>query len=168
MKRKDLDIERIKIFPSGKLSLNPLYKHSIEVQHQCKLYAASNHTPKFKASDSQGIDSGLERRGLFIETKQRFLPPDEFEQASEKKMSNIHQADLTLIDKFNSTQYQLAFIHLLLPYAKQAFTSLHLPQLRATFKQACLECDRFQMMINEYYEITGVDSDKVTRDKLKE
>ena len=165
MKRVNLDNERIKTFTEGKMCINPLYKHAIQIIHQCKLYITSNHTPKFKAADSQGVDSGLIARGLFVATKNRFLGADDYEEAKANNETNIHHADETLLEKFDDPAYQLAFIHVLLPYAQEMFTTktLGLPLMRKSFKEVCMELDRFKKMLKEHYENTNNDDDKISK-----
>ena len=127
---------------------------------------------------------------LYIETKYKYLPkhkydktlgnienslakykekkPEKYKQLFEAKTKYIRIADETLIDKFNSPIYQLAFIHLLLPYAKKAFTSLELPTLRENFIEVCRDSDRMQKLLDDYYEITNLEPDRVTKLELRQ
>jgi hypothetical protein len=153
LNRTELDIDKLKSFCEGSENVNEMYKSAKVFKHQCKLYIATNHSPYFKP------DSGIERRGLLLESSKQYLPKD-------KITSQSQSLDVCILDKFDNIEYQIAYIQLLLPYAKKAFSEMNLTNMHKKFTDTCFELDRFKQLIQERIDITGNDADRLTKMEL--
>lgn len=162
--RKNLDCERLKDFVDGdQIGGNEvLYGTAENIDIHCKLYCTSNKDPVFDT------DEGIARRGILEILKNRFYDKDKYDSIIDK--SGIYIKDNSLDKKFLCEPYAMAFISILLPYAKKYYEeSLHIPKkIEKEFLNLCEDNDLMKLFIDKFYEQTGNDDDRVHKDDLVE
>lgn len=165
---KPLDTPFIKDFVDGsKISGNEVMYGTIEdINLQCKIYMNSNKTPKFPPC------RGIKRRILLqYFTNQFFVEKRDYDK--NKHLKGMYLSDLDLDKKFErSDDLKVAVIHLLLPYAMQYYElkeKLIIPEiLHTNFDAVYEDNDRMKMFIENFYDITGSDDDKVYKEDFNE
>ena len=96
-----------------------------------------------------------------------FLDEDKYKLNKHKK--GVYLKDTDLIKTcFNQNDYKLAFFHLLLPYAVRyyasKFNNVNMKPLIENWENVCCQNDNMQQFIDEKYEITNNDSDRIHKD----
>lgn len=164
MERKSIDIQAYKDYAGGKkIGGNEiLYGTAESIRIYFKLMFISNKFPKFKS------DAGVKRRGLCIEHKNLFYDDKKYEANKHKK--GVYLKDGSLGELFEQDDYKLAFFHLLLPYAikyyQYNFSKIDMSLLIETWEIICCENDDMGQFIDENYDITGNDDDRVHKDEF--
>ena len=126
-----------------------------------KLIFISNKFPKFSSDD------GIKRRGFCAEHTNLFLDNDKYKLHKHKK--GVYKKITGLIKTcFNQSDYKLAFFHLLLPYAVKYYTSkfdnIDMKPLIENWENICFQNDNMKQFIDEKYEITNNDANRVHKD----
>ncbi|AYV81404.1 MAG: DNA primase, partial [Harvfovirus sp.] len=158
--RSMLDADLLKDFVDGdKIGSNEIvYGTAADIILYAKILITSNKN--FIAD----VDEGLMRRGLVSELINRFLSKVMFDEATNKK--GIYLLDNTLIEKFDSAEYQLAFIYILLPFAKQYYEKgLSVPKIIIKqFRDMCDENDTMSEFLRNHFVITHDNADLIHKD----
>ena len=108
------------------------------------------------------VDGGIARRLRVIEFKYKFKMPEEYDESNP-----YHKVvDVTINKKFADDQrYRQAFMKLICDNWTnnvQKLTSLSAPaDVREASKSYIEECNPVLLFINEHYEITGNENDKI-------
>ena len=143
-----------------------LYGTTKDIEIGFKLMFTANCTPKFEG------DAGMDRRGLLLEHTNQFLDPIRFKQEQKKNPEKINKSiflgDPTLISKFSKSEYKLALLQILLPYAKMFYEKNTcdnwIPYIN-NWAKCCHSNDRVTVYVDECYQITNDHkNDKVTKD----
>jgi P4 family phage/plasmid primase-like protien len=159
MNKNKLDISKLKEFVDGNdINCNIMYGTSDLVKVTSKLIIATNNSPVFDT------DEGIQRRGLILECKNRFVDKNDYEKLKGKK--GIYLKDEGIMNLFNDSKYILAFVNLLIPYAVKFYKEgLIVPkEINNAFKELCEENDTMKDFINSQFEITNDDSDRIGKD----
>jgi phage/plasmid-associated DNA primase len=162
MERKSIDIQAYKDYAGGKkIGGNEiLYGTAESIRINFKLMFISNKFPKFKS------DAGVKRRGLCIEHTNLFYDDKKYEANKHKK--GVYLKDSSLGELFERDDYKLAFFHLLIPYAiryyKSKFSEVDMSLLIETWETICCENDDMGQFLDENYDITGNDEDRIHKD----
>lgn len=162
MERRTIDIQAYKDYV-GAHSIGGneiLYGTAESIRIFFKLMFVSNKFPKFKS------DAGVKRRGFCMEHTNLFYDNKIYEANKHKK--GVYLKDTSLGEQFERDDYKLAFFHLLLPYAKRyyssKFTNIDMSSLIETWENICCENDNVAQFIEEYYECTGKEKDRVQKE----
>ena len=161
MNKNKLDISKLKEFVDGNdTNCNIMYGTSELVKIDAKLIIATNNNPVFDT------DNGIARRGILVECKNKFVDKKVYEKLKDK--SNIYLKDERIMDLFNDDNYRCAFINLLLPYSNQYYNDgLIVPQkINDAFKELCEDNDIMKSFINNNFEITHNDKDRLSKDEF--
>jgi len=162
--KKKLDTQILKDFVDGnKVNNEIMFGTSENIPIQCKLNLISNFTPSFET------DSGVARRGLLIELTNKFLPKEEYEQNIKEK-KGVYPIDDTLEAFIKTVEFKLAFLHILLPYAqKYHMTGLpHYNPVLSAFKEVCEDNDSIKDFVEQFYETTNDENDRVSKEEFLE
>ena len=159
--RNKLDVDRLKDFVDGdKIGGNEImFGTSEDIKLHCKLHCTSNKDPLFDT------DEGMKRRGLLEILTNKFVDKKIYDNTTNK--TGLYLKDDTLGIKFDTNdEYKMAFISILLPYAKKYYANgLIIPaKVEIGFKDLCDDNDQMKNFIDEYYDITGNNEDKIHRD----
>ena len=160
--QKSLDIQVFKDYTgSSKIGGNEiLYGTSEDIYILCKFMFISNSYPKFKS------DAGVARRGICLEHSNRFLETYEYQKHSHEK--GVYPRDKDLKTNIATDQYKLALFHLLVPYAmryyESKFTLVDMSELEQNWTSICVENDSIASFVDNYYELTNKDSDRIHKD----
>jgi P4 family phage/plasmid primase-like protien len=161
MNKNKLDISKLKEFVDGNdINCNIMYGTSDLVKISSKLIIATNNSPVFDT------DNGIQRRGLILECKNRFVDKKDYEKLKGRK--GIYLKDERIMDLFDDNTYRLAFINLLIPHAVKYYKEgLIVPdEINNAFKELCEENDTMKSFINDQFEITNNDSDRIGKDEF--
>lgn len=157
--RKMLDIDRLKDFVSGvKICNEIMYGTTEEIEIHSKINFITNKDPIFES------DKGMYRRGLMVQMTNKFVTSEEM---ANKPGKGIYLRDNDLLKHFETDDnYKMAFINILLPYANMYYkTGLKVDKkIENAFKELCDENDNMGKFLDEYYEITNEDKDRVHKD----
>jgi phage/plasmid-associated DNA primase len=162
IERKTMDIQAYKDYVGGKkIGGNEiLYGTAESIRIYFKLIFISNKFPKFKS------DAGMKRRGFCIEHTNLFYDTKQYEANKHKK--GVYLKDTTLDEQFEKDEYKLAFFHLLLPYAMRYYqtklTEVDVTPLIEKWENICCENDNMAQFLEENYEITDNDGDRIHKD----
>jgi P4 family phage/plasmid primase-like protien len=158
MNKNKLDISKLKEFVDGnEINCNIMYGTSQLLKIDSKLMMSTNNRPSFDN------DSGIARRGIMIECKNKFVNKEEYEKNKHKK--NYYLKDSKLIDSFDDVKNKLSFINLLIPYAVKYYNSgLKIPKvISEEFKGICEDNDKMKSFLNDTIDITNNDSDRISK-----
>lgn len=142
---KKLDGTQLKLFTTGgKFVTEKIFDTQLELDIRAKLYCTSNIDPSFDT------DEGIRRREILETLYNKFVPKDEYESTTNKIRLYIRDTDLK--KNFDTPEYQLTFIQLLIPYACAYYESgLIIPQsLDEQFNTLCDENDEIKTFIDQY------------------
>ncbi|AYV76838.1 MAG: DNA primase [Barrevirus sp.] len=160
LNQKKLDTERLKDFVDGdKIGGNEiLYGTAENIDIHSKLYFASNKDPVFDT------DEGMKRRGLLVTLTNKFYKTNKYNKNKDKK--GVYLEDKTIDDKFMTEPYAMAFISILIPYAKKYYEGKFIVpnDIEDDFENLCDENDTMKSFIETHYEITGSDADRIHKD----
>jgi len=159
--KNKLDISKIKEFVDGEeQNCKIMYGTSDLVKIDAKLIIATNNSPVFDT------DEGIQRRGIIVECKNRFVDKDDYEKLKGKK--GIHLKDYKIMDLFDDDKYRRAFINLLIPYAVKFYKhGLVVPNdINNAFKDLCDENDMMKLFINNNFEITHDENDRIGKNEF--
>lgn len=160
LNRKKMDAEEVKrLADGGKYDNEVMYGTSTLKTIQCKLTATTNKDPKFDA------DNGWLRRFLAEELTNQFVSKDDYVEGCD----NMYLRDENLFNLFESDhRYQLAFAHILLPYAMQFYNDgLKIPKIvKDTARELCNMNDPTREFITEHFKVTKNENDKIPKDDL--
>jgi phage/plasmid-associated DNA primase len=112
-----------------------------------KIVATTNKDPKFEA------DAGFLRRLLAEIVKTKFVPEEDYVEGT----PGMFIRDKKLLKMFKSNSaYQLAFAHIILPYATKYYEKgLTIPKaLKNTAKELCISNDPTREFVDEYFKVT--------------
>ncbi len=146
---KELDVDFLKELVSGQISVKPLWHEAIVINLQGTLNTSSQHDPSGKA------DGGINRRGRLQNYPSKFLDgvEDNWQKRIFKKENGFDR-------RFDNDDMKIAFFHCLLDY----YTPLVVPQIIIdNFKHALEDSDNFKSTFDMFYEITGVETDRIGR-----
>jgi len=115
-------------------------------------------------------DSGIKRRLIHFEFKNKFVDKNDFEKEKEKhKIGQVFMVDRNLISKFtNNDDYKNVLIHLLIKRSKNYFEKgLVIPDKYVEISNGvCEDNDKFKNFIDNNFDITGIDSDRMQVDEF--
>lgn len=158
MNKNKLDISKLKEFVDGNdTNCNIMYGTSDLVKVDAKLIIATNNSPVFDT------DNGIQRRGLIIECKNKFVDKKDYEKLKGKK--GIYLKDERIMDMFDDNKYKCAFINLLIPYANNYYKNgLVVPEkINDAFKELCEENDTMKSFVNNHFDITHDEKHRLTK-----
>jgi hypothetical protein len=145
MSTAKLNIKLFKTFTAGgKQTCEKMFGTKLNLDVRAKLYCTSNVDPVFIS------DEGFRRRGIMEILKNKFVYPSEMKRMKNKE--NVFEKDAKLSSNFDTNEYKLAFVQLLIPYAHKFYKEhLKVPkELRANFDELCDDNDVFKLFIDEF------------------
>ena len=165
--KKKTDGDLLKdIVDGNKMNNEVLFGTTEKIDILFKLMFFSNNIMNFDA------DSGIKRRMIAMEFNSIFA---EAEDLAEKKAtypnSDVFQIDRNLLDMFkHNAEYKIAFMHLIIAESKAYFDNgLMIPE---SYKKAtndlCDENDKMKQFIENQFDITKRDEDRITKDEFHE
>lgn len=136
---------------------------SSTAKHYVKIIFNTNKQPNF---DGDSNSYAIKRRGLQIEYKNTFIKEDEYNKLEDKK--GFYIIDVNLLNKFDSDDYKCALLHILLEYSMKYYKDgeLKLSSLEKNFESMVDENDITTNFMNEYYEKTTNEKDRVLVDDI--
>ena len=157
-----LDIGQLKLICEQIMTIRPLYQHTKSFENHSHAYITRNNEPKLRA------DNGLLRRGLLIETKNKFYPLAKYNQLPENLKQNAKIANPDLVNDLDNVEDKIAWLQLHLKYTIEMYTNnaLQVDLLQINFYQYCLERDNWVLLINDRLEITDNEEDRMSRSEL--
>jgi hypothetical protein len=154
------------IIDGNKINNEVLFSTTEKINIMFKLLFFSNNLMNFDA------DSGIKRRLIHFEFKNKFVDKNDFEKEKENhKIGQVFVVDRNLLTKFNtSDDYKNVLIHLLLNRSKNYFEKgLVIPDKYVEISNnACEDNDKFKNFIDNNFDITHVDSDRMQQDEFLE
>ena len=158
-----LDVNFLKDFVDGdKIGNNEvMYGTAEDILLYAKLGITSNSYLLFDS------DSGVLRRGLMEELKNKFLEKHEMKKNNVAVgVKGFYLRDSKLEEKMHSPEFKLAFFHLLLPYCIQYYKKglILCKEVRTNFKILCQENDKMKAFLDKNFDKTDKDTDKVHKD----
>jgi hypothetical protein len=151
MSRVKLNIQVLKDLIAGSTigGNEVLYGTTEDIPIYFKLLFISNNTPNFKN------DNGMQRRGMLMEHKNKFVSASVYENAKSK--SNLFILDNMISENSKKPEFKLALFQILLSYATKYYSTKTLPvkHLIDNWSTICVDNDDMSMFINEYFEITN-------------
>jgi len=162
--RNKLDVNLFKDFVDGdKIGGNEvLYGTTEDIDIYSKLLITSNSDPIFDN------DSGMLRRGILEVLTNKFVDKKVYDKLNNK--NGYYVVDRTLLNEFqNNVNYKLAFLHILLPYASKYYkiNNIFIPEkIEKGFDDLCKENDPMLQFIEEHFEITNNDEDRIHKDEF--
>lgn len=145
MSTSKLNVRLFKTFTAGgKQTCEKLFGTKLDLDVRAKLYCTSNVDPVFVS------DEGFRRRGILEILENKFVQPSEHKRAKNK--TKLFIKDTKMTSNFDKSEYQLAFVQLLLPYACGYYVKgLVVPQeLKGKFGELCDDNDIFKSFIDEF------------------
>jgi len=166
MDRKSMDGQVIKDFIGGKIKNEIMYGTSEKINHNAKLMLPTN----FDAIIDD-VDSGIARRFIKVELKNKFVSKADIDNGKFKGNKNIkvYLKNEKLLKIFeNDDDYKLSLFNLILPYCikyyKKSYTPL--PELLEAFKDVCNTNDKLKEVLEEFFVQTDNENDKITKNDL--
>jgi len=164
-KKQDTDLMK-DIIDGNKINNEVLFSTTEKINIMFKLLFFSNNLMNFDA------DSGIKRRLIHFEFKNKFVDKNDFEKEKENhKIGQVFVVDRNLLTKFNtSDDYKNVLIHLLINRSKNYFEKgLVIPDKYVEISNnACEDNDKFKNFIDNNFDITHVDSDRMQQDEFLE
>jgi hypothetical protein len=154
------------IVDGDKIENEILFSTTEEINIDFKLFIISNHMLRFNT------DPGIARRLICMEFNSRFAEPDEYEKEKEEfKDRNVFVKDKdinTNIDK--NDEYKNAFANLIIEYAMQFYEKgLNVPaKFEKASKELCDENDKMKQFLNDNFDITKNDDDRISKKEFHE
>jgi hypothetical protein len=100
--------------------------------------------------------------------KNKFLDKDDYDKETEKEGMYIKNTNLLKIFQTNN-DYKLAFVHILIPYAKKYYDDdgIKIPDfIKQNFKSITDENDPLCSFLKDYYKITNDSDDRIHKDEF--
>jgi hypothetical protein len=164
-KKQDTDLMK-DIIDGNKINNEVLFSTTEKINILFKLLFFSNNLMNFDA------DSGIKRRLIHFEFKNKFVDKNDFEKEKEKhKIGQVFIVDRNLISKFNDNDdYKNVLIHLLLARSRNYFEKgLVIPDKYVEISNGvCEDNDKFKNFIDNNFDITRVESDRMHVDEFME
>ena len=165
--KKKTDGELLKdVVDGNKMENEVLFGTTEKINILFKLLFFSNNLMNFDA------DQGIKRRMIAMEFTTIFADAEELE---EKKATYPNSAvfvkDMKLLETFkNNDDYKNAFLNLIVEKAKLYFEKgLIIPDAsRTATNELCDENDKMQQYIDNHFEKTGNDADRICKDEFKD
>jgi phage/plasmid-associated DNA primase len=163
---KTQDMASIKDFTGGRKITSEIMYGTMNdnLIIRCKLNLVSNKNVIFKT------DKGVERRGLLQEAKSIFMEEKDYKKLPLNRRDGKFIKDKNLLEKFKDDDYKLAFTLLIMEYSKKYITNGFNQELIETpennFKELCGENDTMKSFIEEFFEITENDKDRIHKDEF--
>jgi len=150
------DMDLMKDVVDGNIINNEvLFSTTEKINITFKLLFFSNNLMNFDA------DSGIKRRLMYIEFKNKFVDKNDYEKEKEKhKIGQVFVVDRGLLSKFNNNDdYKNALVHLLINRSKNYFEKgLVIPDKYVEVSNGvCEDNDKFKNFIDNNFDITRVD-----------
>jgi hypothetical protein len=165
--KKKVDADLMKdVVDGNKMNNEVLFSTTEKIDINFKLLFFSNNLMNFDA------DSGIKRRLIHFEFKNKFVDKEELEKEKEKhKIGNVFEVDRTLLTKFNeSDDYKNALIHIIISKSKEYFEKgLTIPRKYIEIaNDVCEDNDKFKNFFDCHFEITNVETDRISKDEIHE
>jgi hypothetical protein len=165
--KKKTDGDLLKdIVDGNKMNNEVLFGTTEKIDISFKLMFFSNNIMNFDA------DSGIKRRMIAMEFNSIFAEAEDLEdKKATYPNSDVFQIDRNLLDMFkNNVEYKNAFMHLIIEQSRAYFNNgLIIPE---SYKKAtndlCDENDKMKQFIENQFEITKRDEDRITKDEFHE
>ena len=143
------------------MTVRPLDQHTISFENHSHTYITGNNEPKLKA------DNSLLRRGLLIETKNKFYPLKKYNNLLINLQQNAKIANPDLVNDLDNVEDKIAWIQLHLKYTIEIYrdNAIHVDTLQNNFQQYCLERDNWVLLIRDRLQITDNEEDRITRNE---
>jgi phage/plasmid-associated DNA primase len=162
-KKQDTDLMK-DIIDGNKINNEVLFSTTEKINIFFKLLFFSNNLMNFDA------DSGIKRRLIHFEFKNKFVDKNDYEKEKEKHtIGQVFVVDRNLISKFNDNDdYKNVLIHLLLARSKNYFEKgLIIPDKYVEISNGvCEDNDKFKNFIDNNFDITRVESDRMHVDEF--
>ena len=165
--KKKTDGDLLKdIVDGNKMNNEVLFGTTEKIDISFKLMFFSNNIMNFDA------DSGIKRRMIAMEFNSIFAEAEDLDdKRATYPNSDVFQIDRNLLDMFkNNVEYKNAFMHLIIEQSRAYFNNgLIIPE---SYKKAtndlCDENDKMKQFIENQFEITKRDEDRITKDEFHE
>ena len=160
LSQKNLDSEFLNDFITGsELNCDVMYGTSTTIHNQTKLIIATNNNPR-----TMDIQPGNRRRFNGLVLNNQFV---EAKYVNESQKKYLREDIITL---FKTDIYKLALISLMLEASiKYYAVGLKIPQsYKEIFNDIYDENDKFKQLLDNYFQITQYETDRVNKDKLVE
>ena len=156
------DIKQFKLICETIMTVKPLYQHTITFDNHSHTYITGNHEARLEA------DNGLLRKGLLVETTNKFYPEDKFNTLPETEKQNAKIANNNIVDKLDEVDNKIAWIHLHLTYTIEMYRDdkLHVETLQHNFEKYCIDRDNWLQLKIDRLEITNNENDRLTKIQL--
>ena len=157
------DMALIKDFTGGKRLTN-------EVMFGTMVKGGIKLTSKLTLIGNKNVifspDNGALRRGLLEEFKTIFMEEKDYKKLPIERRKGKAIKNKNISNLFNQYEYKMAFISLLIEYAKKYIKEgLIIPDhIEDNFKSLFKENDTIENFINEFYDITEDNKDRVHKD----
>jgi len=117
-------------------------------------------------------DSGIKRRLIHFEFRNKFVVPQELEkERAIHKIGKVYPLDNKLISRFhNNDDYKNALIHILIKKAKQYFDSgLTVPEKYVEIaNEVCEDNDKFKNFFENHFVVTNNEDDRIAKDEIRD
>jgi hypothetical protein len=163
--KKKIDGDLLKDTVDGnKMSNEVLFGTTEDIQIKFKLLFFSNNLMNFDS------DQGIKRRTISVFFNSKFVDEEDYEREKENyKGGNVYKKNKTLLDRFNDDDYKNAFVHLIVSQAKKYFEKgITIPETyKQTTEDLCDENDKMKNFIDNHFDITKDEDDRITKDEFK-
>jgi energy-coupling factor transporter ATP-binding protein EcfA2 len=165
--KKKVDADLMKdVVDGNKMNNEVLFATTEKIDINFKLLFFSNNLMNFDA------DSGIKRRLIHFEFKNKFVDKEELEKEKAKHtIGNVFEVDRTLLTKFNENDdYKNALIHVLISKAREYFEKgLTVPRKYIEIaNDVCEDNDKFKMFFDNHFDITNNENDRTSKDEIHE
>ena len=156
IKRKNLDVDRIKVFVDGnKMNNEVMYGTCEELILTCKLVITTNHDIKFDN------DEGIKRRGLLVQLTNQFISKEKYDNLQNTRGKYIRNKEL--LKKFDSDDYKIAVFHIInqFNYYNNPFV---IPKLvKDGFEELSQDNDQMEQYLDNFIERTNKIEDRISK-----
>ena len=160
----NIDVGQFKLICEARMTVKPLYNHTIIFANHSHTYITGNKEPRFKT------DHGFERRKLLVETVNKFFTKDKYNQLEndEKADSKNKITDLNILDYLDNVEHKIAWIQLHLKYTIEMYTKneLKVDNLSNRFIAYCTERDNWIQLKIDRLELTNSNDARITKHDL--
>ena len=154
------------IVSGGILKTEVMYANTRDILVMFKIFFLTNHLLKFP------YDKGALRRGIGKEFKNKFVPAHELACETKKNPDiNVYEADVHLINKFQTEEFKNAFIHLLKPWWKYLYQNKKLynqEKYSSMWAEMAKVNDTFGTFLEDMFIVTNDENDSVGKREIQQ
>jgi len=158
--KNNIDTDFIKDWvDGGDMPVEIMYGTSRTMKVKAKKIIALNEEVRFNS------DGGIKRRGRMQYYNSFFI--DDEDDMEECPENHIYRKDKDIEAKFrNDDELKNAYFHLLEPYVLKGLSIP--PEAKQAFEEAADENDPIMCLIDDYFEITKDDKDRISKQRVEE